>query len=577
MGFLANLWPFGKKAAREDYIDIDVSGMEIVGINDLRSGFSAAENSQDLSTDVYQGSGYQNYLWDGEKFPGGYGATQNVYTDYDVLRERSDELFRKNLHARGLERRRLDNVIATGLKLEATPDIETLGMTDEAATAWSKAVERQYELWASTPWLCDAQQRRTLGQLQKEIQREADLEGDVVITLRWSRTYQMPMVDFIRGSLLQTPLKDKPQAGHTIVRGVELDSQNRHVAFWIYQKDGTYKRLPAIGEKSGRRLAWLYHGSDNRAEDVRGTPFLTLIMQGVKEIDRYVAATQRKAVINSMFAAAIYRDVESTGPARSISLMSTPNGPAKIEGTTSIGTPAFARMQQMAPGTILDRLAPGEKIQPFSTNGSIEPIESFVNSHLKHMASANGISPEVFLMDFNKSFSAAQAANNEQKLALTILREQFATQVLTPIYEEWLYSAALSDRIDGQALLDTAFNPSKVDKYIAWLKCEWAGHVKPVVDISKIVPAYAEMVNRGWMTNERATRELTGMKFDDVNVRLKKENLMVLEANKPLADLGLIKGAPISKPEQPAGGGERAANSLADDLLELSDVRQMAN
>jgi capsid protein len=283
-----------------------------------------------------------------------------------------------------------------------------------------------------------------------------------------------------------------------------------------------------------------------------------------------------------MFAAAIQRDVDSTGPARNITVMATPQGPSRLEATTAAATPAFARLQQMAPGTILDRLAPGEKIQPFSTNGSIEPIDSFVNSHLKHMAAANGMSPEVYLMEFNKSFSAAQAANNEQRLALTIMRERFSAKVLSPIYEEWLFASALNGKIDGNALIDASFDPLAYDKYLAWIKCEWAGHVKPVVDIGKVVPAYATMVDRGWLTNERACRELTGMKFDDVQIRLLKENLSILKVNTPLAELGLIKGAPIAKPEQAAAPGGSNGASASDEvsaaIMEISEyVREMAN
>lgn len=557
MGFFSRFLRLEKDAAPEE-IHVEVEEPRSY----YQPSFVASTNPTDLSTDSFASPGFHQFLWDGEKFPGGYGATLDIYTDYETLRDRSNELYRKNLHARGLVRRRIDNVIATGMKLESTPDIATLGISEEASSQWTAAVERQFELWASRPELCDVRQRRTLTELQQEIQREADLEGDVLVILRWNRKYQLPAVDFIRGSLIQTPLKDKPQKGHKIVRGIEVDAQQRQVAFWVYQEDGTYKRLPAVGEKSGRKLAWIYHGGDNRAEDVRGTPFLTLVMQTAKEIDRYVAAVQRKAVINSTVAATVQRDVESTAAPRPIALMSSPNGPHKVETASAAGPQIFGRLQHILPGTIIDRLAPGEKLAPFSTNGSIEPIDSFVNSHLKHMASANGMSPEVYLMEFNKSFSAAQAANNEQRLALTVMRERFSTKVLTPIYEEWLYASALNGKVDGAALLEASFDPEQYDKYLAWIKCEWAGHVKPVVDIGKVVPAYATMVDRGWVTNERVCRELTGMKFDDVQVRLAKENLLILKNNKPLAELGLIKGAPIAKPEpeeKPAKASPAAA------------------
>src|SRR5678815_4353827 len=56
------------------------------------------------------------YRWDhGEKFPGGLGPVEIVWTDYWSLRARSSELFERNLYARGLIRRMVTNEINTCL------------------------------------------------------------------------------------------------------------------------------------------------------------------------------------------------------------------------------------------------------------------------------------------------------------------------------------------------------------------------------------------------------------------------------------------------------------------------------
>ena len=64
-----------------------------------------------------QGLGYApavSSILDGDKFAGGFGTT-NVYThiDYWTLRERSGQLFRENLYAKGLVRRLITNEINT--------------------------------------------------------------------------------------------------------------------------------------------------------------------------------------------------------------------------------------------------------------------------------------------------------------------------------------------------------------------------------------------------------------------------------------------------------------------------------
>lgn len=517
---------------------------------------SASVNPNDLSTDNYQSTTWSPSLWDGEKFSGGYGFTGEISTDYETLRVRSDELYRKNPFARGLIRRQLDNIIGNGLKLESVPDGEAIGLTDDKQAVWTEDVERKFQIWANTARLCDAKERRTFGELQQEVTREAMLEGDVLVFLRWDKKYNVPKVDFVRGSLVSTPLNQIPRKGNKIVRGIEVDPKGRHVAFWVRQEDMSHKRMPAIGEASGRRLAWMVYGSDKRSDDVRGTPTLALVMQTFKEINRYTDATLRKAVINSMFAAAITRDVESTSSGKELAVWATKKGPKTIQSSTPAGTEAFAKLEHVAPGTIISKLDPGEKMQPFSTNGTNEAAGDFINSHLNIAAWSTGLSPEVYKLEFNKSFSAAQAANNEQKLITTNAREWFGVQFLNKIYEEWLYHSVLSGAIDAQGMVAAHDDPARYNEYIAWIGCEWAGQVKPVVDIGKIVPAYALMVDRGWMTNEQATRELSGRKFSNVIKRLLKENVQILQANAPLALLGLIQGGAIAAPSEEGGDGE---------------------
>jgi capsid protein len=236
--------------------------------------------------------------WNGEKFPGGYGATDLILPDYWTLRARSAELYRKNLYARGVIRRLITNELNTGLHLEATPEEALLGVAEDSLADWSENVENRFAIWGKDPFVCDFAEARTFGALQAAARLEAFVCGDVLVVLRQDPRTGLPRVQLISGSSVQTPLGAKPPPGSQIVHGVEIDSLGRQVAYWITQKDGTAKRLPAFGEKSGRRLAWLVYGCDKRLDEVRGEPLLAIVLQSLKEIDRYRDSTQRKATIN---------------------------------------------------------------------------------------------------------------------------------------------------------------------------------------------------------------------------------------------------------------------------------------
>ena len=104
-------------------------------------------------------------VWDGSKYFGGFGSTELLTMDYWSLRQRSGQLFRQNLYARGLIRRLVTNEINTGLCLEATPDELTLGLEEASLTDWSEDTERRFELWGNIPMVCDYLQENTFAEL----------------------------------------------------------------------------------------------------------------------------------------------------------------------------------------------------------------------------------------------------------------------------------------------------------------------------------------------------------------------------------------------------------------------------
>src|SRR6202012_36186 len=151
--------------------------------------------------------------------------------------------------------------------------------------------------------LCDQNELKSFGALQQQIRLESLVAGDVLVLLRQDARTKLPRIQMINGAKVQTPMGGgTPAKGNKIKNGVEIDPSGRHVAFWVTQEDGSAQRLPAFGEKSGRRLAWLVYGTEKRVDDVRGKPLLSLVLQSLREIDRYRDSVQLKATINSLVA-----------------------------------------------------------------------------------------------------------------------------------------------------------------------------------------------------------------------------------------------------------------------------------
>ncbi|HET9954166.1 MAG TPA: phage portal protein [Polyangiaceae bacterium] len=476
-----------------------------------------------------------NYrVHDGSKFDGGYGATDLLWTDYWTLRQRSAQLFQTNLYARGIIRRLVTNEINTGLHLEATPEEALLGREEDSLADWAEDVENRFALWSEEPTVCDNREQLTFGALQALARLEALVCGDVLVVLRQDQRTGLPRVQLISGAAVQTPWPQVNRPGARIVEGVELDSLDRHVAYWIAQEDGTFKRLPAWGEKTGRRLAWLVYGTERRLDEVRGQPLLALVLQSLREIDRYRDSTQRKATINSLLAVWIKKtsDKPSTRPLTGGGAMRR----GVVETQDSTGTaPRTYRIAEHIPGLVLDELQQGEEPQPFSSHGTDERFGTFEEAIVQGIGWALEIPPEILRLTYSSNYSASQAAINEFKMYLNKTRNQWGKAFCQPIYCDWLLSAALLRDIEAPGYLEGWRNPGQYVVVGAWSSADWTGHIKPAVDQSKLVGGYKEMVAEGFITRDRASRELTGTKYSKNVAKLARENAMLAEAIKPLA------------------------------------------
>jgi hypothetical protein len=70
----------------------------------------------------------------------------------------------------------------------------------------------------------------------------------------------------------------------------------------------------------------------------------------------------------------------------------------------------------------------------------------------------------------------------------------------------------------------------------AWLSNDWSGAIKPSVDMVKMAKASEIMVDRGWTSNDRVARELTGTKFSRNVKRNTVDNIALVEMRRPMAE-----------------------------------------
>lgn len=477
---------------------------------------------------------WQSSLYDGGKFSGGFGATQLFQMDYWTLRARSAQLFTENLYARGLIRRLITNEINTGLTPEAAPDEEIIGVEEDSLNDWTETVENRFSIWSKNTKLCDWKHHQTFGGLQRTVRLEALIGGDVLVILRQSRITGLPMVQLVRGENVRTPLGGNTnlRKGHKIKHGVEFDAVGRVAAHWV-SVDGETKRVPAFGEKSGRKISWLVYGTEKRLDDVRGEPLLSIVLQSLKEIDRYRDSAQRKAVINSILAMFIKKDADKAG---TLPVTGGAVRKDKASVTDTDGKKRDYNIAQQIPGLVMEELQTGETPVGFHSQGTDVDLGRFEEVIIQAVAWANEVPPEILRLAFSNNYSASQAAINEFKIYLNKIWAEFGESFCGPVYIEWLISETLLQKINAPTLLESWRDPLKYDQFGAWTAVDWYGSIKPSTDTLKQAKGSKLLVDQGWSTNAREARITTGTKFSKNIKRLKRENQLKVDAMRPLAE-----------------------------------------
>jgi lambda family phage portal protein len=511
------------------------SGPTVINLNEL--------GDQAYTGGYSGGYGSVSSTWDGDKFYSGFGITKDyAIVDYWKLRKRSKQLFTENLYARGLIRRLLTNEINKGLALEATPDASILGLDEDTLSDWSEMTERRFSVWGKNPELCDHRELRTFGAIQRQARMMALISGDVLVILRQGSS-RLPSVELIDADHVEDPASDElfRQArarGNKIKHGVEVDKNGRHIAFYVRQDDGKHLRVAAKGARTGRRQAWLVYGTERMIDDVRGQSLLALVIQSLKEVDRYRDAEQRAAVINSMIAMWVKKSEDKMG-----TLPVTGGAVRKDTHTTQDDSQGRKDVQFSTnmPGMIMQELQTGEEPVSYDTRRPNVNFGTFEAAIINAIAWANELPPEVLTLAFQNNYSASRGAVNEFKMYLERIRNGFGEEFIDPIYQEFLISETLIGAIDMPGFLDARRVPSLWYIYGAWVSADWSGAIKPNVDLLKEVKAYTGLIDQGLITRERATRELTGMKFSKSVQQLVRENQQLAAAMQPLIDAGIVK------------------------------------
>lgn len=480
--------------------------------------------------------------------------------DIPSLRARSRDLLRNAPLAVGAVGTVVQNVVSTGLALQAKPDFLRLGWTQEQAVEWASNAESEWRLWAESAF-CDITRTQNFYGLQSLALRSTLESGDSVALLPMPElvkgaTYRL-RIQIIEADRLANPAKTIvdgsvfKDTGNRVYAGVEKDSVGAPVAYHILQqhpgsiegfRNWKTDRYPAFGEKTGRRN--VLHLFDRlRPDQSRGIPYLAPVIEMLHQVGKYTDAELMAAVVSSFFTVFVKTE---TGESLNITQSAAAAAAGILPATAPSAEATEQQAMQLGNGLIVD-LAAGEEIQTADPKRPNVAFDGFVMALMRQIGVALQLPYEVLVKHFTASYTAARAALLEAWKFYMGRRYWLASAFCQPIYEAWLDEAVSIGRIAAPGYFsDFALRQ-------AYLGSEWIGDAPGSVDPLKEVNAAKARIELEVSTRQKETMELTGQVWEDVHAQSVREKRMRERDGLESAVPSTEPGAP---PEDPEDGGD---------------------
>lgn len=438
---------------------------------------------------------------------------QDIDLNLNTLRQRSRDAYMNAPIATAAIKTNRTNCIGEGLTLRSRIDYKTLGITQEQAEELEQKIETEWNLWSESKQ-ADIKGLHNFMELQQIAFLSWLMNGDCfALPVYAKETQYMPYqlrIRLVEGDKVTSPneqgdfidiYRRNPVNKNRIINGIEIDDAGTVVAYWFcngYQYEPTNKdwvRVEAIGENTGNPNV-LHIFDAERCEQYRGVPFLSPVLEVLKQLTRYQEAEVMAAVINGLFT--IFVKTEDGNDNLDF---------GGIEDEDSVDEDDD-RQYELGNG-IINYLKEGESIEIADAKRPNSNFDPFVKAFCKYIGAALEIPIEILLLEFSSSYSASRGALLQAWKAFRMRRSWFSKDFCQPVYEIWFAEAVSKGRIHAPGF----FTNPIIRK--AYVRSTWNGPAAGQLDPVKEAQGAKLRIENGLSTRERECIEINGSDFDE--------------------------------------------------------------
>lgn len=538
--------------------------MKILGFEFKRAEKQVVEQPKSTvymsNDDLTYGHSYPilNKKWDGEKTLGELGVVIRNIPDFKKLRLRMYNAYATIDTVKIIASKFFYWTIGSGLKLQSEPNrvvlkSEGINLSPEQFAEFQKMVEARFSVYANSKQ-CDYLKEKNFHELALDAYQGEFLGGDMLVIVRFDDNG--PNVQVVSGEHVCNPGLDDDfyskakAAGNYIEHGIEIDKKGSHIAYFVRVKNqdklDTFERIPAIGEKSKKRLAWLITGKKISPDHLRSVPEMAQSLEKINKLDRYVEAAVTKAEQGAKVVYSIEHQEYSTGENPLQKIIAQKRGDATTEdkdgNAIKVLSDGLANTISETTSGQAYNMPNGSHLKSFES--SIETdFADFHGTVFKSISAGADVPSEVAMQEYNSNYSASRAAINSFGYIIVINRNRFANQFYIPFFKLWLEHQILTKKISAPGYIENIENFMVTESYS---QCRFTGKNMPHIDPLKEIKAVREMLGvddaSPLISREQATEMLNAGQWDENFMKnLEEANLIPKEEEDDLEKEEIVK------------------------------------
>lgn len=372
-------------------------------------------------------------------------ADAEIKNQLRILRERSRDLARNDSFVARYLNLMVSNIIGSnGIRL----GVKARNTDGSLDIIGNRVVETEFAKW-SRMGNCTLNGRQSFIDCQKLFVESLARDGEVLVRHVQTKDSKYGYkIQFLEADHLdETKNEVNPKTKNRIKMGVEVDKNDKPVAYWLFKNhpyDNTYMSPKEHIRVPASEIIHAY--LPTRAEQNRGVPFTAAAMPNIKMLNGYLEAEITAARVS----------------ASKMGFFTSPDGDGYVGDDLE---DTYTPIMEAQAGSF-EQLPAGMDFKSFDPDHPSTAFSAFTTSVLRSVASGLNISYHALTNDLSSvNYSSLRAGALEDREMYKLYQKFVIDHFMRPVYEKWLEMSISVGAIVMNPANNIPLPMSKYDKF----------------------------------------------------------------------------------------------------------------